>query len=1453
MKYEELLNFLQNIDKDPSRLIFEDELTGIYNRRFLLNYFQHKVPWDALQDHPLSLIMMDVDYFKKINDTYGHDAGDQALISVAGLLKEVSADEILAIRYAGDEFMILMVRREKKAALQLGQHLLQRIHEQPLNIGANNQKGGTLRLTLSLGVASAPEDAQNGKGLIQKADTALYYAKKAGRDRLANAGEIAPQEVFPKTALNQLEGEKIAGRKQQLALVSDFLARFSQGQSLFLIVEGSAGMGKTTFLETIHRNLAQNKMIRLAKVNGITPEMLSPYYITTRILVELLNQREDRGVGVFEKLNPKDIAYLSKILPQMEDLAEIQLEDDPKAIREGIFDTLLDFIPKVIESYPLVLLIDDLQYADSASLIILRQLMLSRQFPLFLCCTSTDPRQGKLEEQEVPLASFYQAYSQELDIQKINLTPLTAADITEHLQGIFPQVKVPQNFETYLEQTTQGNPLFLGEILHELVLNQKITLMGQQWVIEPLEKEDLPKSLEAMVNQKIAALDEESRRLLYQASTFGEGVSLSFLTGGSEKAEAEVLEFIDQAVTQGLLRSEFQLNDETIRFRGKRIQEIADETIQTDEKQKLHERIGNYKENLYRQRLLPSVAPLAYHFKLSTNQEKARTYEQFQIRDNNKVFNSVEAIQYTIERRVELSPPGTPLDPISLAQVPAVIRCLLTSLRNIRLYPPGSDPIGAATRQVMETVDPILAKNESLTIFKIRQALMINGQKMDVSEFKLVAEELAKLMDRVELQGIVLHRGLSLQEMEMALESLGRIKPKMINPGYWQRFSDDHQLPHVELKQVQYTIMVEGGGQARREKTLPGVGMAVPSRSLSQLLAGAQKLDQEDMAQIPDIIRAMLNAAKNIKLYPLNSKTISSSMEQLLEALRSILTKRSALTFAQVSDSFLVNGIKVDPSGMETLVEGVQKFLDSIMLTSLTFLEGLSTQELQTFFGALDQLPSSGIDREFWARFSREQGLSCILFDEVLYEPRMTPTLAFSDQDEVIYETRLTPTLGFSGQGRVVVVSGKAVAEKEASGKEIEPIPEELFDPFLKAMPGQVSDLLMADDEKQVQQTLQRLFQGFQGRAFVTREKVVESCHQILENLTLAVQHHFAKLLADPLQGVLDGENDPKILREIAALLHRIATSLIQFAEYPLASRILSHLRKHIQQLEEDKDLHAQRLAKILERKLDPTTQKLLIEDLKTGEPSRQQNAVLMLGSLGRISIPLLLDIIKKTEELRIRQLAASLLGELGTEGAELLKRDLVVEGNPEERSRILEVIDTVTRDLKTELAYTLGDGNPGVRQAAFQLAERLNNDQVMNLLLEYAKTQDIFLAVQAIECLGRLKPAGAVNGLLSLLNTSKEKKRLIACCYALGQFAEPASIEPLAKILTRKGFFFFGTRGRAEVRAAAIFALGQISHPRVAKLLLPFMEDPDPRIREIARTRLTSGKLPSIQTAIKK
>ena len=101
MKYRELFDILKTVGKDPSRLIFEDDLTGINNRRFLLSFFEHKIRWDSAEDFPISLLMLDVDHFKETNDRHGHDAGDQVLQWLSSMMKQVGGERYVPIRYGG--------------------------------------------------------------------------------------------------------------------------------------------------------------------------------------------------------------------------------------------------------------------------------------------------------------------------------------------------------------------------------------------------------------------------------------------------------------------------------------------------------------------------------------------------------------------------------------------------------------------------------------------------------------------------------------------------------------------------------------------------------------------------------------------------------------------------------------------------------------------------------------------------------------------------------------------------------------------------------------------------------------------------------------------------------------------------------------------------------------------------------------------------------------------------------------------------------------------------------------------------------------------------------------------------------------------------------------------------------------------------------------------------------
>ena len=846
MQQQDLINLLEFTGKDPTRLVFEDELTGIYNRRFLFQYFQAKVSWEQLSKDPLSLIMMDVDNFKGVNDTYGHQVGDAALVWVAEMLREVAADEGLPIRYAGDEFMMLFAHCDKQTALKLGNRLVNKVRSDPFRLDGN---GKTLPITLSLGIASAPEDAKTAKGLIQQADVALYFAKSIGRDCLVNAGEVVKEAVFDKTAINQLQDVKLVGRSSQLAQVSEALNRFSQKQNQILIAEGTAGIGKTEFLETIRRSLAHTRAWRV-KVSGDPQEMFRPYYLMTRILVNLLSYRGDQGNAIIASLEEKHQTFIARILPQLApDAAPAEEEDEPTR-RKGIFSALAHLFIKAAGSRPVILFLDDLHFADEASLLLLRQLLLLQKFSLCVCGVADSSPESGSQEHKIPLWRFCELYQQPLGIRKVTLTPLSAADIAKHIQAIFPNVSMPPDFDEELVRISHGNPLFISELLRKLVLDRKITLVGQQWTIETPEEGYLPRTLEEIVSHKIAALDEESRLILDQISALGGDVSLSMLVGSSEQMEAKVLEFIDQASAQGLISTNFQLNDEIVSILGKQVLAITYGAIDQDRKYALHERIGNYQEGLYEQQLLPSAATLAYHFKRSTNQQKAGRYEKIQASANTRNFSGQEAIEYTVDAPGEATEVNIPLKPEDFLRIPEIIRDFMVAVRNIKLYPPGSKSIVKINRQFKVSLDSVLEGNETLNIVQVKNSILVNGQKIDVSEFKLVTDTFLKLLDRVELKGIAFHHGLSEQELEVLLQALGKTDQKNFDAGFWDKFAIEHQLNNIELKQVQYSVKVKtavGAGQGAVAATGQGSPTAAPSSEL------ASPLGPQELKLIPEI------------------------------------------------------------------------------------------------------------------------------------------------------------------------------------------------------------------------------------------------------------------------------------------------------------------------------------------------------------------------------------------------------------------------------------------------------------------------------------------------------------------------------------------------------------------------------------------------------------------------
>ncbi len=168
-----LIAFLENLS-------ITDELTGIANRRHFEWRLAEEVERARRYQYPLSALMLDLDHFKRVNDTYGHQIGDIVLQQIAQRLKRVLRRTDFLARYGGEEFVVLAPQTPADRALILAERLRQVIAESPISVSPDLQ----LRITISIGVAVFPEHAQNGNELVRAADEALYKAKQTGRNRV---------------------------------------------------------------------------------------------------------------------------------------------------------------------------------------------------------------------------------------------------------------------------------------------------------------------------------------------------------------------------------------------------------------------------------------------------------------------------------------------------------------------------------------------------------------------------------------------------------------------------------------------------------------------------------------------------------------------------------------------------------------------------------------------------------------------------------------------------------------------------------------------------------------------------------------------------------------------------------------------------------------------------------------------------------------------------------------------------------------------------------------------------------------------------------------------------------------------------------------------------------------------------------------------------------------------
>jgi diguanylate cyclase (GGDEF)-like protein len=166
-----------------------DPLTNLFNRRYLEETLDHEIARASREGYSIGIMMIDLDHFKKVNDTYGHEAGDNVLKAIATTLSVETRRGDFACRYGGEEFVIVMPNMDSHVAYERAEKLRNTLNSLYIPYGIYS-----LTITISMGIASYPANGLTRETILRAADKAMYAAKEAGRDHILSYDQLQLSE-----------------------------------------------------------------------------------------------------------------------------------------------------------------------------------------------------------------------------------------------------------------------------------------------------------------------------------------------------------------------------------------------------------------------------------------------------------------------------------------------------------------------------------------------------------------------------------------------------------------------------------------------------------------------------------------------------------------------------------------------------------------------------------------------------------------------------------------------------------------------------------------------------------------------------------------------------------------------------------------------------------------------------------------------------------------------------------------------------------------------------------------------------------------------------------------------------------------------------------------------------------------------------------------------------------
>ncbi len=451
--------------------------------------------------------------------------------------------------------------------------------------------------------------------------------------------------VVPSPRPMDLREIQLIDRVEEMSLLRETIDRTAQGRGGVVFLNGEAGIGKTRLAQELG---AYARLRGMQVLTGRCPALfrvdgVPPYVLWKEVVRDYLEGRPVEQLHRIIGHHPDEVAKLVPELKQKLGEFPQSLPISPEHERDRLFEAVSQFVTNISRETPLLVILDDLQWTDQSSLLLMHYLARGAyKEPLLLLGAYRDT----YIDQQHPLSPILAELNRERLLQSVPLKRLSFDDTAKMIERTLEQEDVSKALCELVYEKTRGNPFFVEEVIKSLKEEEVIYQEGDKWKTKEVSRIEFPKTVKDVIMKRVSRLDDECQRVLTLASFLGRDCAFEALSGATDLEEGDLLEIVDKMHKSGLMTETVVHGEEVCSFADIIVRDVVHEEVSPLRHKRLHQAVGSVLEKVYAEKIDEHSGELALHFLESGDKEKALYYFVNAGEKAAHIYANDEAIHY---------------------------------------------------------------------------------------------------------------------------------------------------------------------------------------------------------------------------------------------------------------------------------------------------------------------------------------------------------------------------------------------------------------------------------------------------------------------------------------------------------------------------------------------------------------------------------------------------------------------------------------------------------------------------------------------------------------------------------------------------------------------------------------------------------------------------------------